>query len=196
MANNEQTEQSLFFTGSDIENDDDLEYITPPQPVHRSESAPPQPEPQPPVSSLFFADSEDEGGPTQDEGMSPIESVRDSSVDAVVGIDTMDIDVQTPEAVSGGASSVSSASTPPPPAASSRASSVEPEATDVPQRKKRKLSPEAGDSDAFVSAYLGSFLVANAWSTVRGQGFVKVCITHVYACDGLILYSRSEMRSA
>ena len=37
--------------------------------------------------------------------------------------------------------------------------------------KRRKLSPPP-DSD-FTSAFLGSIVVANAWSTVKGKGYVK-----------------------
>ena len=37
--------------------------------------------------------------------------------------------------------------------------------------KRRKLSPPS-DSD-FTSAFLGSIVVANAWSTVKGKGYVK-----------------------
>ncbi|KAA1467782.1 hypothetical protein DENSPDRAFT_770871 [Dentipellis sp. KUC8613] len=42
---------------------------------------------------------------------------------------------------------------------------------------KRRLSPprntQASKKPAFRSAYIGSFLVANAWSTVKGKGYIK-----------------------
>jgi DNA repair protein RAD5 len=37
--------------------------------------------------------------------------------------------------------------------------------------KRRKLSPPS-DSD-FASAFLGSIVVANAWSTIKGKGYIK-----------------------
>jgi DNA repair protein RAD5 len=38
--------------------------------------------------------------------------------------------------------------------------------------KKRRISPVAPPQATFSSAYLGSFLVGNAWSTVKGKGYV------------------------
>ncbi|KDQ63171.1 hypothetical protein JAAARDRAFT_119545 [Jaapia argillacea MUCL 33604] len=69
--------------------------------------------------------------------------------------------------------SIPSSSPPPPPGEDDR-----------PPNKKRRLSPPptrapaaaASSSSAdppFESAYIGSFLVGNAWSTVRGKGYVK-----------------------
>lgn len=175
MADSDQAERSLFFAGSDDERDDGLEYITPPHPVQRPESAQPQPEPGPSkVSSLFFADSEDEDEPPRTGDASPIESTRESSLDAVVGVDAMELDAEVLDSKPGRASSVSSISSAPPPGPSSPASSVEPMTIDEPLRKKRKLSPDASESTAFTSAYLGSFLVGNAWSTVRGKGYINV----------------------
>ena len=45
-----------------------------------------------------------------------------------------------------------------------------------PPAKKRRLSLTALQSDnkpPFRSAYIGSFLVVNAWSTVKGKGYIK-----------------------
>ena len=42
---------------------------------------------------------------------------------------------------------------------------------DFQPKKRRKLSPPS-DSD-FTSAFLGSLLIANAWSTVKGKGYIK-----------------------
>ncbi|OCH95686.1 hypothetical protein OBBRIDRAFT_871170 [Obba rivulosa] len=68
------------------------------------------------------------------------------------------------------ASSVSSASSHPAPRSSSPASSVK---SEEPPTKKRRLSPKGAQQARFTSKYLGSFLIGNAWSTVRGSGYVK-----------------------
>lgn len=160
-------DRSLFFAGSDDESEDFLDYLTPPQPAPVPEVTKPADEPQPSApNTLFFADSEDEDEAGPSGIPSPIESASDG----------MDVDVKPPELQSGRASSVSSVSSAPIPGPSSPASSVAPESRTPPPRKKRKLSPEPQESGAFESAYLGSFLVADAWSTVRGKGYVKVCL--------------------
>ena len=176
MSDDAQAEQSLFFAGSDDGRDDGLEYITPPLPARPSESAQPPSSPQPQVDPLFFADSEAEDEPIVSKEPSPMNVSRASSVDAVVGMDAMDVDpARTPEVVSGRASSVASVTSIPPLVAASRAESVLQEQKEEPPRKKRKLTPEAVGDSGIASAYLGSFLVGNAWSTVRGKGFIKVC---------------------
>lgn len=173
MADNEQAEQSLFFTGTDEENDDELEYLTPPGARKSADTV--KPEPQPQTHSLFFVDSEDEEQKPPRISISPMKDIRGSPFGAQGAQEEMDVDVKIPEIPSGRASSVSSASSAQPPAPSSPASSVGPDTSIEPPRKKRKLSlPIARDGAEFVSAYLGSFLVADAWSTVRGKGFVKV----------------------
>ncbi|OSX66957.1 hypothetical protein POSPLADRAFT_1175676 [Postia placenta MAD-698-R-SB12] len=50
-----------------------------------------------------------------------------------------------------------------------------PDFNDAPRASSRRLSsePKVPSPAAFTSVYLGSFLVANAWSTVRGSGYVK-----------------------
>lgn len=49
-----------------------------------------------------------------------------------------------------------------------------------PPAKKRKLSPASSDIEVttsndkpFTASYIGSFLVGNAWSTVKGKGYIK-----------------------
>lgn len=49
-----------------------------------------------------------------------------------------------------------------------------------PPAKKRKLSPASSDIEVttpdekpFSASYIGSFLVGNAWSTVKGKGYIK-----------------------
>lgn len=45
---------------------------------------------------------------------------------------------------------------------------------DTRPRKKRRISEPKGDlASSRTSYYLGSFLVSNAWSTVKGSGYVK-----------------------
>lgn len=173
MADSKQAERSLFFTGSDDENDGELEYLTPPG-AHQSADTKPSSEPQPQTHSLFFADSEDEEKLLRI-SMSPMKDIRGSPFGVQDTQEEMDVDVKIPEIPTSRAPSVSSASSAQPPAPSSPASSVGPDTSIEPPRKKRKLSPPiAKDRTEFVSAYLGSFLVADAWSTVRGKGFVKV----------------------
>ncbi|TFY83512.1 hypothetical protein EWM64_g492 [Hericium alpestre] len=71
------------------------------------------------------------------------------------------------------ARSISSSSSHPAPRSSSPASSLH---GSPPPAKKRRLSPprtQAPQKPVFRSAYLGSFIVSNAWSTVRGKGYIK-----------------------
>jgi hypothetical protein len=175
MADNEQTDNSLFFAASDDEKDDELEYVTPPAARPASDMIVPEPHPQ--TNSLFFADSEDEDDSATPGALCP--SIFMSSSGSNIGMldEKMDVDVGLPQDKSGRTSSMSSASSVTPPAPSSPASSVGPEISIEPPRKKRRLSPDSVDVNrsTFVSGYLGSFLVGDAWSTVRGKGFVKVC---------------------
>ena len=51
----------------------------------------------------------------------------------------------------------------------------------VPERpnKKRRLSLEPTEEPShppFESAFLGTFIVGHAWSTVKGKGYIKVCL--------------------
>ncbi|KAI0316497.1 SNF2 family N-terminal domain-containing protein [Amylostereum chailletii] len=70
-------------------------------------------------------------------------------------------------------SSVSSSSYHTGPRSSSPASSSK--SASPPPNKKRRLSPPlpTNNHPPFQSAYLGSFIVGNAWSTVKGKGYVK-----------------------
>lgn len=176
MADDEQADKSLFFAGSGDEEDDVLDYVTPPHAGPSSENlqVPTQPPSHPQPTSLFFADSGDEDEPIQTAQISPAESIRDPSIGIVDGVEKMEVDVEASEAQPGRASSVSSASSAPLPVPSSPASSVGPETAREPSKKKRKLSPETEGNNTFEPAYIGSFLVGNAWSTVRGKGFIKV----------------------
>ena len=170
MINNEQADKSPLFMSPDDKHDDELEYLTPPAP--RPSEKTKQQEPRPQTNTLFFADSEDEEITALRDMVSTMNDIPGMTLDIGQLGEEMNVDVQTPRVESGRASSVSSVSSAAPPISSSPACSIPPETSNEPPKKKRKLSPEA--SDPFVSAYLGSFLVGNAWSTVRGKGFVKV----------------------
>ncbi|CAL1713641.1 unnamed protein product [Somion occarium] len=114
---------------------------------------------------LFFADSDDDESSTQAEkSVAHNEEVP------------MEVDGKTEEIVGGRASSVSSSSSKSPP--NSRVPSRSSPAPEGPSEetpaKKRKLSPDGAPySKEPKSAYLGSFLVGNAWSNVRGKGYIK-----------------------
>ncbi|EKM61408.1 uncharacterized protein PHACADRAFT_111980 [Phanerochaete carnosa HHB-10118-sp] len=173
MVDSGHTERSLFFTGSDDERDDELEYVTLPD-THRSVEAL-NPESQPQTNSLFFADSGDEDEkPPPSHLMTCPENFAGMLHNVPDLNEQMDVDISVHGVPSSRASSVSSTSSARPPAPSSRASSAVPEASNEPPRKRRKLSfPASEGGTNFASAYIGSFLVADAWSTVRGRGFVK-----------------------
>lgn len=173
MPDSEQAERSLFFADSADENDDELEYLTPPGPAQSSAASKPEPRPQ--ANSLFFADSGDEDDKPPEPRLPPDDEIMPGiTFDTQDASEAMDVDVKLPDVASGRASSVSSASSARLHVPSSPASSVGPENSKEPPRKKRKLSPEASGDHHFEATYLGSFLVADAWSTVRGKGFVKV----------------------
>ncbi|KAH9949377.1 SNF2 family N-terminal domain-containing protein [Amylocystis lapponica] len=151
-----------FFAGSDDE--DDLLGAT-------SHAAPAAASPK----ALFFADSDDD----DDMPNAPPRPFQIRS--SILGEDAIDEDIEplvfeeVPRA-----SSVSSLSSGPDNRPSSPVSSLE---YIEPPAKKRRLSPPApteAPSLQFNSAYLGSFLVGNAWSTVSGTGYVKpgdgICI--------------------
>lgn len=169
MADTELVDKSHTFAGADDEGEDFLDYITPPAP---------QPDVSEPdagafnANPLFFATSDDEDDvPMRD--VSPFVRLRSESV-APVASPTDNADGKRPYVECARASSVSSISSAAIAVPSSPASSVH-DTIPEPPRKKRKLSPEATkDEKLFTSAYLGSFLVANAWSTVRGKGYVQV----------------------
>ncbi|KZT30927.1 hypothetical protein NEOLEDRAFT_1153350 [Neolentinus lepideus HHB14362 ss-1] len=150
------TELPLFFAGSDDEDDA----------VERNGGAELDAlQPQSPVG-LFLTDSDEEDAIQEDENneaqaaldnQSPLESSDDP--------DIMLVDrVEMP-----GSSSVTSMSHPPTPITSSPPPTVD---TRMDGSRKRKISHEAAPV-AFATAYLGTFMVGNAWSTVRGKGYIK-----------------------
>jgi DNA repair protein RAD5 len=114
---------------------------------------------------LFFADSDDEDSTTQPpapplNGGDPSRDEKDSDSD--VEIMFVEDEPETSQVGHNTSPNISPTSSPPPP--------VE---VILPPEKKPRLSPVALSHSAFSSAYLGSFLVGNAWSTVKGKGYVK-----------------------
>ena len=121
------------------------------------------------TAPLFFADSDDDEPVEYKPMQLPSVAIDQAMVDLSDGVEIPELDEQPR------ASSVSSASSTQDVKAQSRSPSVVIEEK-VPDRptKKRKLSPpHAQATTSFDSSYLGSFLVPNAWSTVRGSGYVK-----------------------
>lgn len=140
-----------------------------PLPVHVESTSPESPSRPPAVSTktpLFFDDSDDDLA-LSDKNRAQLLSPQGNLVET-------EVDLNLPVSEPHRASSVSSTNServhiP----SSSRASSV---SMDGPPSKKRKFdqkSPEQSTTP-FTTAFLGSFLVARAWSTVRGKGYTKI----------------------
>ncbi|KAG1836584.1 SNF2 family N-terminal domain-containing protein [Suillus subalutaceus] len=155
MTQDFQPRGGLFFAGSDDE--DDVNPMTAQIEVSvQSASHQLAPSSGPPCSPhekrLFFADSDDEDIPR-------FQTPRPIAIDSefvVSGNDSeSDLEIPSFEEVP-------------------RASSIS-----RPPVKKRRLSPPSkiqartGQASFDHPAYLGSFLVGNAWSTVRGKGYIK-----------------------
>lgn len=159
--------EQLFFADSD--DDVTMEEAHPerlqPFPVPVSPSEPAS------AKRLFFADSEDE-----DAAEIPLQSFATPQKKPIFANhkDESDTDIEIPSFEDGPrASSVSSMSSD----AQINSSPGSSPKTIHPPAKKRRLSPPAQATSPspapFSSAYLGSFLVGNAWSTVKGKGYVK-----------------------
>lgn len=173
------SQSSPFFTGSRNEaNEADLIEPAVPEPAtdvdmiegetdvaNASEGRPKRP--------LFFAGSDDEDEKPQARYKTPKPMpvyMDDEDEPMIVLGDEVDL---PPFASSPRFSSASSTSSSHVPRSSSPVSA--PEDIDPPA-KKRRLSLTALQSDnkpPFRSAYIGSFLVGNAWSTVKGKGYIK-----------------------
>lgn len=164
------TGQSLFFADSD---DEDFVGIAGTLNVQQKTSLSPPSEPgviggPPKESGLFYPDSD------EDEPMEIPSTILIGNTTSRLQEDIEDADVEIPQLEHHRASSVSVASSAEyVPRDSSPVSLVDVERASEPPKKKRKLSPVTDDFP-FGSAYLGSFLVGNAWSTVNGKGYVKV----------------------
>jgi DNA repair protein RAD5 len=176
MTQDLQPRGGLFFAGSDDEDDDvnsttAQTVVSMPPTFHQL--APPSDLPYSPHEKrLFFADSDDEDIPRF---ITPTPIAINS--ESVMNVDDSESDLEIPsfEEVPR-ASSVSSMSSGP----SLRSSSPAPgPSCKEPPVKKRRLSPcsmvqaRTGQASFDHPAYLGSFLVGNAWSTVRGKGYIK-----------------------
>ncbi|KIL01052.1 hypothetical protein PAXRUDRAFT_128489 [Paxillus rubicundulus Ve08.2h10] len=165
----------LFFASSDEDKSKILVETRDSQRVPRQRTQPelaPTPSGGTREKRLFFVDSDDEDVPRFElpshsmPGTTPLIKDRD---------DDSGSDMELPCLEEGPrASSVSSAS----PEPSQNTSSPPPAAirSSPPPAKKRRLSSTAKPaalSSRVGNAYLGSFLVGNAWSTVKGKGYIK-----------------------
>ncbi|KAG2155681.1 SNF2 family N-terminal domain-containing protein [Suillus clintonianus] len=176
MTQDFQPRGGLFFAGSDDEGDavnSTMSQIGVPVQPASHQLAPPS---GPPYSQhgkrLFFADSDDEDIPR-------FETPRPIAINSslVMNGDDSESDLEIPSSEDlPRASSVSTMSSEP----SLRTSSPVPGPSgEEPPVKKRRLSPPSkvqtrtGQASFDHPAYLGSFLVGNAWSTVRGKGYIK-----------------------
>lgn len=170
MIQDKPRDRELFFAASDDEDDNTnsttAQSVRPASPPSSSPSSSHQ-------KRLFFADSDDDDIPR-------FQTPRPAAIDASLagnGDDDSGSDLEIPsfEEVPR-ASSVSSLSSGP----FLRTSSPVPGPSgEEPPVKKRRLSPPKVQAHTeeleapFRTAYLGSFIVGNAWSTVRGKGYIK-----------------------
>lgn len=144
-----ETKQPLFLPDPDDEVEQSPSRATSPEPSAYSSDGP----------GLFFADSEDDEPPQPSEPEKP-----DTGLEEVI---TMDVDSKPTELRASSIPRDSAKLVGNFRGASSRSSPALP--SDGPPNKKRKVTSESDLN----STYLGSFLVGNAWSTVRGKGYVK-----------------------
>jgi DNA repair protein RAD5 len=169
MTHDKPPDRGLFFAASDDEDDDknstaaqSARPAPPPSSLHYSS----------PQKRLFFADSDDDDIPRF---QTPNPIVIDASLVGHGDDSGSDLELPSFEEVPR-ASSVSSMSSGP----SLRTSSPVPGPSgEEPPVKKRRLSPpkvqaHTGQLEGPCrTTYLGSFIVGNAWSTVRGKGYIK-----------------------
>lgn len=160
----------LFFAGSDDDDHDDRLPIGSTKLDSIPTSSPP-PGPQSDSSSSalegprFFVESEEEGVPSHASSPGPSKLFFPG--------DDSDNEIELPP--SGDvrrASSVGSISRGPFPRRSRQARSPSPE----PPKKKQRLSPDVPPPVPITSkqdTYLGSLVVGNAWSTVKGKGYTQ-----------------------
>lgn len=137
---------------------------------------------------LFFADSDDEGVgmavSSGDSVQAPLHHVGQPLGESESDLGY--VDIPQPSSPSHASSSASSDVSSPSPGRLSRSPSIE--AVEPPRKKARMASEEVTIvSDhggvpststltpqlSFVTTYLGSFVVGNAWSTVKGKGYCK-----------------------
>lgn len=160
-------DQSLFFADSDDEaapEERSMQHSD--VPITSSSPAPSSPESR--VSgkdqALFLEDSDDEVILVDVE--SPAGTLQQDPVaDSDVKMEFAELNKAMFEQPVAGSSRISQPE--PQPARPTSTRNSEPPA------KKRKLSADKGATSPGRSMYLGSFVVGNAWSTVRGKGYVR-----------------------
>lgn len=165
----DKAQQSLFFSGSDDEDvtmqEDQADKLLETQTLDEQRSETQTLSDAEPKSGLFFADSDEED---QTHGSSFVTPRKRPISPQEVDDEDEDIEIPSFEELPR-ASSPSSAS-------SARQSSPTPsiEIVNSPPAKKRKLSPPPVQvRPPSSSMYIGSFIVGNAWSTVKGPGYIK-----------------------
>lgn len=119
-----------------------------------------------PKSGLFFADSDEEGQTYESSFVTPQKRHVSSQE-----VDDEDEDIEIPNFEELPKASSPTSTSP------ARQSSPTPSITIVnsPPAKKQKLSPlpPVHVQSHATSMYIGSFIVGNAWSTVKGPGYIK-----------------------
>ncbi len=171
-------ERSMFFAVSDDEDMNDVQPSTQTAAVNVPTQDTVASQPRSPTQRpLFFADSDDEEPEPTNYRQRSIPQILDADDDADI-----EFDVEMPEFVDiPRASSVSSDGSSGRDEAKRKSSpdliiDEEPIDTvkhDGPPAKKRRVSPPAQALTETSSMYLGYFLVDNAWSTVKGTGYIK-----------------------
>lgn len=172
-----QGDDSLFFAGSDEEDnivEVEVDHSQPQNETIEEDQVTDFTEPsRPPSEPLFLEESDDEVDIKDGGKMDVDDDVSEISKDAFDR--RAEGSSRGPSPKVSRATSVSSISLPLIPRSSSPATSdcVE-ELLDPPIKKRRLSSGTPHVPEPFEAAFLGSFLVANAWSTVRGAGYVRV----------------------
>ncbi|KAG0707588.1 SNF2 family N-terminal domain-containing protein [Suillus ampliporus] len=168
MIQDLQPRDALFFAGSDDEDDDAKSTTAQISVSVRPASQRPAPSGQPyslREKRLFFADSDDEDIPRF---QTPKPIAINSSL-AMNGDDSgSDMEIPSFEEVPR-ASSVSSITSSPVPGPSGEEPPVKKRRLSQPSKVQAHMEQASFDHPA----YLGSFLVGNAWSTVKGKGYIK-----------------------
>lgn len=177
-------DESLFFAGSE----DEEEMETGNTGISATEIQLPDVDEVPPDSEassrqasepLFLPESDEEDADIHEDehDAMAVDEAPGHSVDDADDIEILDY---KPGDASERASSVSSVASIPPLRTSSPASSDYTEPVLERPNKKRRLSTEPPVEPPFESAFLGTFIIGNAWSTVKGRGYIKVCISSAH----------------
>ncbi|PIL31408.1 hypothetical protein GSI_06109 [Ganoderma sinense ZZ0214-1] len=174
-------ERSMFFAGSDDEGMNDaqphtrtaaLPAVDPPaeDTVATQPSSPTQ-------RPLFFADSDDEEPEPMNYRQRSIPPIQDANDNSDIEFDVEMADfVDVPRASSVSSDASSRRDDPKRKSSPDLIPDEKPRDAakpDGPPAKKRKLSPPSQPPAESSPMYLGYFLVDNAWSTVKGTGYIK-----------------------